>query len=106
MDYEDRIAEAKTVLRASGYAEPVKEDPNILRAVPRIPYTPGERQAKAEIPTPLKSLIENKTYPVDNSDIDIAEQVGFSLAVRAIYIQAGKHLGPTHPVMQLLRNMR
>lgn len=80
--------------------EEINKQVAIGRAVPKM--------AGTTVPDPLRDVgvTDNKTYPKNNGDLDIAEQVGYNVAVRAIYIQTGKHLGPNHPVMQLIRNMK
>ena len=67
---------------------------------------PGGVLGKLSKPLDECEATNNKTYPVGSFDIDLAESVGFQLAVRAIYLLATKHLGPTHPVMKLILNMK
>lgn len=74
----------------SGHSEGCIDNPK-YRAVPKM------------IP-PMGIILENAK--TDLTDLTIAEQVGFETAVRAIYIQASRYLGPNHNVMQLIRNMR
>lgn len=113
-DYGDAQVAAAKYLSGTENKTPLDKLDAARRVVPKYSATdPMATMAQQEVRLPAPDV--NKTSSLgalagikdlQTNDVNVAERVGFELAVRSIYILAGRHLGPNHPVMQLIRNMR